>query len=96
MTIDQIIASVNRVHKATFMVFSTLSYSGDRAFHCWIERNFEGDELKIKRSSDESIETAANEAWDAFRKLITTGYEPADLVPPMLTSHVRIDDEIPF
>lgn len=96
MNIDQIIASVNRVHKATFMVFSTSSYSGDRAFHCWIERQWEGDEIKIKRSSDESIEAAANEAWAAFRKVITTGYEPADLVPPMLTSHVRLDDEIPY
>lgn len=81
---DEIIAKINAVSQTTFMLFSNMEYRSDsRIFHCWIERRHDGDEIKIKREGGSPLE-ALEAAWDAFRKLVTTGYEPQDLMPVLL------------
>lgn len=93
---EEIILKLSRISGTTFMLFTTATYSGALTYHSWIERKADGDEIKIKRESENSAHEALTEAFNAFRKLVTEGYEPSALAPTISLLERKLDDGVPF
>lgn len=92
MTIDEIIKRVNGIDRAHFNFFSVQQYGDYAKFFAIIKREADEDKVEVTRSSKESMEAAANEAWAAFSRIINQGYTPMELMPALLVHERPIDN----
>lgn len=84
MTLDEILIATTRVSRTQVNLFSYFNYRGESVvWTCILKRDHESDTVNISRDGTTALE-AAEASWNAFRKLVTTGYEPQDLMPTLL------------
>lgn len=85
MTLEEIFEATTRITRTQINLFSYFTYRSDDLVNwtCIIKRDHEGDRVEISRDGKSALE-AATASWEAFRKIVTSGYEPQDLAPVML------------